>query len=62
MGEVSTYKIGLGSCFNGQNKVADIFKDVLEENLKLWVWLGDFAYSDYKLNSKKLRLNLALVF
>ena len=62
MAEVSTYKIGFGSCFNGQNKVADIFKDVIEENLNLWVWLGDFAYADYKLNSEKLRPNLAQVF
>eukprot|EP00347_Sterkiella_histriomuscorum_P005565 403356122 len=44
--ELSSYRIGFGSCFDKKQKRTDIFKDINQENLDLWIWLGDFAYVD----------------
>ena len=46
-------RIGFGSCYDGLKKKAvandtNILKDILNEKLDLWIWLGDFAYVDNK--------------
>jgi hypothetical protein len=43
-------KIGFGSCYDESQKGAstslNLLKDVLNEDLDAWVWLGDMAYVD----------------
>ena len=43
-------KIGFGSCYDESQKRAstslNLLKDVLNEDLDVWVWLGDMAYVD----------------
>lgn len=43
-------KIGFGSCYDesqkGANSSLNLLKDVLNEDLDVWVWLGDMAYVD----------------
>lgn len=51
-GKRDTFRLGVGSCFDGKQKVTDIFKDVNQEDLDIWIWLGDFAYVDKKFGCK----------
>ena len=45
-------KIGFGSCYDEYQKGAllnnNIMRDIANESLDLWLWLGDFAYVDNK--------------
>jgi hypothetical protein len=47
-GPIPSFKIGMGSCFAEYRKENHIFRDILKEDLDLWVWLGDIAYFDSK--------------
>jgi len=56
MKEDSFLRIGFGSCYDGLKKKEvtperNILKDIVKEDLDLWVWLGDFAYVDNKVLS-----------
>ena len=47
-------RIGFGSCYDGLKKKevaseVNILQDIVNENLDLWMWLGDFAYVDNKI-------------
>lgn len=52
----SVLRIGFGSCYDGLKKKEvtperNILKDIVKEDLDLWIWLGDFAYVDNKVLS-----------
>jgi hypothetical protein len=43
-------KIGFGSCYDesqkGAKSTVNLLKDFVNEELDVWVWLGDMAYVD----------------
>ena len=41
-------KIAFGSCFNPLEKEHSIFKDITRYDPQIFIWLGDFAYTDHK--------------
>ena len=44
--DVSDLKLSFGSCFGLFNKSTDIFKNIKAYNPYMWIWLGDYAYTD----------------
>lgn len=56
----NSIKIGFGSCFDGLKEAAqndNIFEDINNDQLDLWVWLGDMAYADRKVLPRKATLS-----
>lgn len=51
----SSFKIAYGSCNGWRNRTSDIFKQVLNDEPDIWLWLGDAAYSDRKLVTRDLQ-------
>ena len=39
-------KIGFGSCFNLMDSRSDMFRALSEHDPEVFIWLGDFAYTD----------------
>ena len=52
-----SFKIGFGSCYDESQKGAhpdiNLLNDVLNEDLDMWVWLGDMAYVDNKSDKRE---------
>ena len=45
--QTKDFSLAFGSCFNAVNgHYKDLFKDILEDQPDVWLWLGDMAYVD----------------